>query len=94
MFCIFRQLQFLTFCRLLKAAAASEEEDDLIYAQEVVLPAEGVDDQEVSDHAGDADGEDDGADGVVGVVGDVHCGEGVWGLGRHCHLEDKTGNDM
>lgn len=66
---------------------------DHIWAQETVLPAEGVYDQEVADHAGDADGEDDGADGVVGVVGHVHCGEGVRGLGHHRHLEDKTGND-
>lgn len=65
-----------------------------IRAQEVVVLAEGVYDQEVADHAGDADGEDDGADGVVGVVGHVHCGEGVLGLGRHRHLEDKTGKDM
>lgn len=35
------------------------------------------------------DGEDDGADGVVRVVGHVHRGEGVWGPGRHRHLEDK-----
>lgn len=67
----------------------SEEEQDHIWAQEVVLPAEGVYDQEVADHAGDADGEDDGADGVVGVVGHVHCGERVRGFGRHRHLRTK-----
>lgn len=61
----------------------------LLCFQDVVLPAEGVNDQEVADHAGNSDGEDDGADGVVRVVGHVHRGEGVWGPGRHRHLKDK-----
>lgn len=61
--------------------------------QDVVLPAEGVYHQEVADHAGDADGEDDGADGVVGVVGHVDSGVGVRGLVRHRHLQDETGSD-
>lgn len=62
--------------------------------EEVVLPAEGINDKEVADHAGDADGEDDGADGIVSVVGHVHRGEGVRGPGNHRHLEDRAGNDM
>lgn len=53
------------------------------------LPAEGVDHQEVPEHARDADGQDDGADGVVGVVRDIHSGERLGGRGRHRHLEDK-----
>ncbi len=86
---------FQDICCLLNAAARwSEEEHDHIWAQEVVQPAEGIYNQEVANHAGDADGENDGADGVVGVVGHIHCGKGVRGLGRHRHLKDKTGNDM
>lgn len=45
------------------------------------LPAEGIYDQEVADHASDADRQDDGADGVVGVVRHVHGGKGLWSLG-------------
>lgn len=63
---------------------------DHIWAQVAASPAEGVYDQEVADHASDADGEDDGADGVVGVVRHVHGGEGTRGLGRHRHLQDTT----
>lgn len=62
--------------------------------QEAVLPAEGVNDEEVADHASDANGEDDGANGVVSVVGNIHRGEGVRGLGHHRHLEDKTQWDV
>lgn len=57
-----------------------------------VPPAESVDDQEVADYSGDADGEDGGADGVVGVVGHVHGGERVGGPRCHRHLEDKRDN--
>lgn len=56
------------------------------------LPAECVNDQEVADHAGDADGEDDGADGVVGVVRNVYCGERELGLRHHGRLEERTQN--
>lgn len=60
----------------------------------LTLPAEGINDQEVADHAGDADGEDDRADGVVGVVRNVHCGKRELGLGHHGHLEDRTQNNQ
>lgn len=63
-----------------------------IWAPETALPAEGVYDQEVANHASDADSEDDRADGVVGVVRHVHGGEGLWSLGQHRHLEDESGN--
>lgn len=39
------------------------------------VPAEGIYDQEVPNHACDADGENHRADGVVGVVGHIHGGE-------------------
>lgn len=55
-----------------------------------VLPAEGVYYQEVADHARDADSEDDGADGVVGVVRDISCGEGM----HHRHLQDNARGDL
>lgn len=57
--------------------------------RKLTVPAEGEYDQEVADHPGDADGEDDGADGVVGVVGDVHRGEGVGGLRHHGQLGNR-----
>ena len=47
-----------------------------------MIPAEGVDDQEVSQHARDAHHQDDDADGVMGVVRNVHRGEGVSGNQR------------
>lgn len=43
------------------------------------VPAESVNDQKVSHHPGDAYNQDDDADGVVGVVRDVHRGERVAG---------------
>lgn len=45
------------------------------------VPAESVNDQEVSHHPGDAHNQDHDADGVVGVVRDVHRGE--WVAGNH-----------
>lgn len=49
------------------------------HAEVDVVPAESVNDQEVSHHPGDAHNQDDDADGVVGVVRDVHRGERVAG---------------
>lgn len=50
-----------------------------------VPPAERIYDQKVANHARDANHEDNRANGVVGVVRYVNCGEGP----RHCHLQDK-----
>lgn len=57
------------------------------------VPAEGVDDQEVPNHARDADGENHRANGVVGVVGHIHGGEWACCLGHHRHLQDRAQND-
>lgn len=48
-------------------------------------PAERIYDQKVANHARDANGEDNRANGVVGVVRYVNCGEGP----HHCHLQDE-----
>ena len=55
--------------------------------EEWFLLAEGVNDQDVSHYASDPNGQDDGADGVVGVVWDVHGGERVVRLSDHGHLK-------
>lgn len=48
-------------------------------------PAECIYDQKVANHARDANHEDNRANGVVGMVRYVNCGEGP----HHCHLQDK-----
>lgn len=74
----------------LKAALVSKREYDHIWGKEVVLLAEGVNDQKVADYTRDANCKDDRANGVVGVVGHIYCGKGIRDLGRHRHLEDKA----
>lgn len=57
------------------------------------LPAEGIDNQEVAHHAGDADSQDDGPYSVMGVVRYIHSGEGVTrGLVHRGHLQVNQNN--
>lgn len=56
----------------------------------ITVPAEGIDDQEVPHEPRDANNEDDGTDGVMGMVWYIHSGERMRCLLYHGNLQSKT----